>query len=62
MINSDQATDNRDGNIQREAAVDEILRSGARGSVVLVGLATTVVVAIWFAFYLLVFVPRAIGP
>jgi hypothetical protein len=38
------------------------LRSGATGAVVLAGLATAIVVAIWFAFYLLVFVPRAIAP
>jgi len=29
---------------------------------VLAGLATLVVVAIWFAFYLAVFVPRAVAP
>jgi hypothetical protein len=29
---------------------------------VLAGLATAIVVAMWFAFYLLVFVPRAIAP
>jgi hypothetical protein len=33
--------------------------SRAVGAVALAGLATFVVVAIWFAFYLLVFVPRA---
>jgi len=38
------------------------LRSGATGGVALAGLATAIVVAIWFAFYLLVFVPRAIAP
>ena len=42
--------------------MDEILRSGAKGAVVLAGLATAIVVAMWFAFYLLVFVPRAIAP
>ena len=36
-----------------------ILRSGAKGAVVLAGLATAIVVVIWFAFYLLVFLPRA---
>jgi hypothetical protein len=34
----------------------------AAGAVALAGLATFVVVAIWFAFYLLVFVPRAGAP
>jgi hypothetical protein len=36
--------------------------SGAAGAVALAGLATFIVVAIWFAFYLLVFVPRAGAP
>jgi hypothetical protein len=62
MINSDPATGEDDTAAQRDADVNAILRSGARGAVVLAGLATAVVVAIWFAFYLLVFVPRAIAP
>ena len=37
-------------------------RSGAMGALVLAGIATAIVVAIWFAFYLLVFVPRAGAP
>ncbi len=40
--------------------VDSIVRSGMRGAVALAGIATAVVVGLWFAFYLLVFVPR--GP
>ena len=62
MINSEPATDDPVGAAEQEAAVNAILRSGAKGAVVLAGLATAVVVAIWFAFYLLVFLPRAIGP
>ena len=42
--------------------VDRIVRGGARGAIVLAGLATAIVVALWFAFYLLVFVPRATSP
>jgi hypothetical protein len=42
--------------------VQAILRSGAKGAAVLAGIATAVVVLIWFAFYLLVFLPRAIVP
>jgi hypothetical protein len=59
MLNSDSVID--DGTDQ-EAAVHASLRSGAIGAVVLAGLATATVVAIWFAFYLLVFVPRAMTP
>jgi hypothetical protein len=36
--------------------------SRAVGALALAGLATFIVVAIWFAFYLLVFVPRAGSP
>ena len=45
-----------------EASVQHIARSGAIGAVALAGIATLIVVAIWFAFYLLVFVPRAGAP
>jgi len=62
MLNSDPATGNGDTRAQQDADVNAILRSGATGAVVLAGLATAIVVAIWFVFYLLVFVPRAIAP
>jgi hypothetical protein len=35
---------------------------GSAGAIALTGIATFIVVAIWFAFYLLVFVPRAGAP
>jgi hypothetical protein len=60
MLNSDPA--NGEVSTQQDAEVDAILQSGAKGAAVLAGLATAVVVAIWFAFYILVFVPRAIAP
>ena len=67
MINTDPATGHGDAGAQQDEDVQDgdvnaILRSGARGAVVLAGLATAIVVAMWFAFYLLVFVPRAIAP
>ena len=62
MINSDPATGEDDAAVQQDAEVNAILRSGASGAVALAGLATAIIVAIWFAFYLLVFVPRAIPP
>ena len=62
MINSEPISRESDDGTQQDAEVNAILRSGAKGAVVLAGLATIVVVAIWFAFYLLVFVPRAIAP
>ena len=60
MLNSDPAPNNGAAP-QDDAAVNAILRSGAVGAVVLAGLATAIVVAIWFAFYLAVFLPRAIA-
>ena len=62
MINSDRTSGENDAGTLQDADVNAILRSGAKGAVVLAGLATVVVVAIWFVFYLLVFVPRAIAP
>jgi hypothetical protein len=50
MINSEH-----DG----EEALEPILQSGARGALMLAGIATAIVIGLWFAFYLLVFVPRA---
>ena len=62
MINSRPATDDDDATAQEDPALNAILLSGAKGAVALAGLATAVVVVIWFLFYLLVFVPRAIAP
>ena len=62
MINSAPIIEESEAGTLQDAEVSAILRSGARGAVVLAGLATAIVVAIWFAFYLLVFVPRAIPP
>jgi hypothetical protein len=45
-----------------EETVDAIVQAGPRGAIWLAGLATAVVVALWFAFYLLVFLPRATPP
>ncbi len=62
MLISDPSPPDNAAAPQDDAAVNAILRSGAVGAVVLAGLATAIVVAIWFAFYLLVFVPRAVVP
>jgi hypothetical protein len=61
MLNSDPGTRD-DAGTQEDADVNAILQSGAKGAVVLAGLATAIVFAIWFAFYALVFLPRAIAP
>jgi hypothetical protein len=57
MLNSEPTeTESAD---RQNASMQQILRSGAVGAMALAGIATLIVVAIWFAFYLLVFVPRA---
>jgi hypothetical protein len=43
-----------------DARIDEIARSGPRGAIAIAGIATAIVVALWFAFYFMVFLPR--GP
>jgi hypothetical protein len=62
MLNADPAPTEAGPPQQEDEAVDAILRSGAKGGLALAGIATAIVVAIWFAFYLLVFVPRAGAP
>lgn len=51
-----------DTNETDDVAVDAIIQRGATGAVVVAAIATAIVVVIWFAFYLLVFVPRATAP
>jgi hypothetical protein len=55
MINSElpeHVTDRLDERVDRIVAV------GPRGALTLAGIATAIVIAIWFAFYLFVFLPR----
>lgn len=60
MLNS-EPTNSDDTIPQDDAAVSATLRSGAIGAVVVAGLATAIVIAIWFVFYFAVFLPRAIA-
>jgi hypothetical protein len=53
MINSETIPPDTD-------AVSDIVRTGMPGAIALAGIATAIVVILWVAFYLLVFVPR--GP
>jgi hypothetical protein len=41
-----------------DARVDEIVRRGPSGAFALAGIAAAIVVAIYFGFYLLVYLPR----
>ena len=54
MINSDESA----GTSITYERVEQIVAAGPRGAIALAGIATAIVVAIWFAFYLFVFLPR----
>jgi hypothetical protein len=54
MINSDPPTS--PASVDR--AVEDVVAQGPGGALALAGIATACVVAIWFAFYLFVFLPR----
>jgi hypothetical protein len=42
-----------------DEAVDAIVRAGPSGAIAVASVATAIVVALWFAFYLFVFLPRS---
>ena len=42
-----------------DEAIATIVRTGPSGALVVAGIATGVVIALWFAFYLFVFLARA---
>ena len=41
-----------------DARVDKIVRAGPLGAVVVAGIATAIVIGLWFAFYFMIFLPR----
>jgi hypothetical protein len=43
-----------------DAKVDEIVKRGPSGAIALAGIATTIVIGIWFIFYFAVFLPRGV--
>lgn len=49
-----------DGPEPHDDAVDEIVRTGPHGALALAGTATAIVIALWFAFYFFVFLPRGV--
>ena len=44
----------------RHDDVDAVVRAGPKGAIAVAGVATLIVLAIWLAFYFLVFVPRGV--
>lgn len=54
-------TDHDDSNDpEHDEQVEQIVRGGPRGALTVVGIATAIVVLLWFAFYLLAFLPRGV--
>ncbi|MGN6085272.1 hypothetical protein [Trinickia sp.] len=58
-MNTDNEAHSNAGDAEAER-VDEIVRSGPAGAIAVAGIATAIVVALWFAFYFLVFLPRGV--
>ena len=42
----------------QQEAVARIVREGPRGAIAVAGVATAVVIGLWFAFYFVVYLPR----
>ena len=57
MINSSAQESSASG--PEAESVDAIVRSGPGGAIAVASIATVIVIALWFAFYLLVFLPRS---
>lgn len=53
-----EPTDNNPDAEASQRAVDEIVSRGPGGALAVAGIAAVLVTAMWFAFYLFVFVPR----
>ncbi len=51
-------SEERDPVSQNDAEVEEIVSRGPAGAFALAGIATAIVVAIYFAFYIFVYLPR----
>jgi hypothetical protein len=45
--------------VSQTEAVETIVSAGPRGAIAVAGIATAIVLALWFAFYLMVFLPRS---
>jgi hypothetical protein len=57
MINS--SSPQSSASVSDDESVDAIVRSGPAGAIAVAAIATAVVIGLWFAFYLLVFLPRS---
>jgi len=57
MINTERTAED---STSENSHVEEILQSGPRGALVVAGIATLIVAALWFSFYFFVFLPRGV--
>jgi hypothetical protein len=57
MINS--SSPQSSASVSEDESVDAIVRSGPAGAIAVAGIATAIVIGLWLAFYLLVFLPRS---
>jgi hypothetical protein len=60
MINAEPALGRTED--AEKASVETIVSAGANGAKMLAAVATAVVIGLWLAFYLFVFVPRSVSP
>ena len=55
-----EANDTRSATPPTDDEVERVVAAGPHGAIAVAGVATLIVVAIWFAFYFLVFLPRGV--
>lgn len=48
------------GTQEEDAEVDAIVEKGPRGALAVAGVAVAIVIAMWFLFYFLAFLPRGV--
>ena len=57
-MTDDEARDFAAANAAEQERVDDIVERGPSGAFAVVGVATAIVVLMWFAFYFFVYLPR----
>ncbi|MFM0099210.1 hypothetical protein PQQ87_26670 [Paraburkholderia nemoris] len=55
-----EANDTRSAVPPTDEEVERIVAAGPHGAIAVAGVATLIVMAIWFGFYFLVFLPRGV--
>ena len=64
MINTPVSTDGAGKSAPQQGSeaerVDQIVSHGPKGAIAVAGIATAIVIGLWYAFYFLVFLPRGV--